>query len=191
MMGAVWVITVVTALIYSCACGTAPALGTALFEGAGAAVKLCIEMGGVICLWCAVMELMRECGAMEAISRLLSPLLRLILPESMSHPELRESICANVAANVLGLGNAATPMGISAAKGMSRLGREDEAGDELCRFVVLNTASVQLIPTTAAALRGAAGAAAPFDILPAVWLSSAASVCVGLCAAYLLARVWR
>ena len=137
------------------------------------------------------MEAARRCRLTEGLCRLISPPLSLLFPRLRKEKKAMELISMNVTANLLGLGNAATPMGISAAKGMSRLGREDEAGDELCRFVVLNTASVQLIPTTAAALRGAAGAAAPFDILPAVWLSSAASVCVGLCAAYLLARVWR
>ena len=101
-----------------------------------------------------------------------------------------EALSANVSANLLGLGNAATPMGIRAAQGMARLGG-GEATDELCRFVVLNTASVQLLPTTVAAIRAAAGASEPFDILPAVWLSSGISVAAGLAAAWLFARLFR
>ena len=189
MMGVIWVTMLCSALIFSGIGGNISALTPALFDGARAALGLCLELGGAMCLWCAVMELMRDCGLLEQLSRVLSPLLCLLLPEAMSRRELRESICANAAANMLGLGNAATPMGISAAKGMHQPGREGEASDELCRFVVLNTASIQLIPTTAAALRESAGAAAPFDILPAVWLSSCASVCVGVGAAYLFARL--
>ena len=100
-----------------------------------------------------------------------------------------DTIAANVSANLLGLGNAATPLGIQAARQMSRRS-PGVASDELCMLVVCNTASIQLIPTTVAGVRQAAGCAAPFDILPAVWLSSALSVCVGILAAKLLALIW-
>ena len=104
--------------------------------------------------------------------------------------ETLDALAANVSANFLGLGNAATPMGIKAAQGMARLSeRPGTAGKELCLLVVLNTASIQLLPTTAAALRASYGSASPFDILPAVWISSALSVTAGLCAAALLARL--
>lgn len=96
----------------------------------------------------------------------------------------------NLSANLLGLGNAATPLGIRAARRMA-LGAEGTASNELCRLVVLNTASVQLLPTTVAAVRAGCGAAAPFDILPAVWISSLLSVSVGLLTARLLERVVR
>ena len=97
---------------------------------------------------------------------------------------------ANVAANLLGLGNASTPLGLEAARRMSRR-TPGVAGDSLCMLVVCNTASIQLIPTTVAAVRAGAGSAAPFDILPAVWLASAVSVTAGILAARLLARLWR
>ena len=101
-----------------------------------------------------------------------------------------ESISANVSANLLGLGNAATPLGLDAARRMSRRS-PGVASDSLCMRVVCNTASIQLIPTTVAAVRAGAGSAAPFDILPAVWLASALSVTAGILAARLLARLWR
>ena len=96
----------------------------------------------------------------------------------------------SVSANLLGLGNAATPLGLDAAR---RLVRHSPgvASDSLCMLVVCNTASLQLIPTTVATVRAAAGSAAPFDILPAVWLASALSVGVGSLAGRLFARVWR
>ena len=101
-----------------------------------------------------------------------------------------DSIAANVSANLLGLGNAATPLGIEAAR---RMGRRSPgtASDAMCMLVVCNTASIQLIPTTVATVRSAAGSAAPFDILPAVWLASALSVGVGILACKVLARFWR
>lgn len=105
-------------------------------------------------------------------------------------PETLAAVSANVSANLLGLGNAATPLGIRAARRMAR-GTDGTADDELCRLVVLNTASLQLLPTTVAGVRAACGCRTPFDILPAVWLSSAISVTAGLLAARLLQRVWR
>ena len=144
-----------------------------------------------MCLWCAVMELMRQCGVADALAGALRPVLRLLFPDAARHENILEPLSANVSANLLGLGNAATPMGIKAAKGMASLGDGVTATNELCRFVVLNTASIQLLPTTMAAIRAAEGAQQPFDILPAVWLSSAVSVAVGLTAAYLMQRAAR
>jgi len=101
-----------------------------------------------------------------------------------------DTIAANVSANLLGLGNAATPLGLEAARRMSRR-TPGVASDSLCMLVVCNTASIQLIPTTVAAVRMAAGSATPFDILPAVWVTSALSVATGILAAKLLSRLWR
>lgn len=157
-------------------------------EGAHAAIELCIVIGGAVCLWCAVMELMRASGLAEALSHALRPILRRLFPESARHEAVLQPLSANVSANLLGLGNAATPMGIRAAQEMARLASPGEASNELCRLVVLNTASIQLLPTTVAAIRAAEGATSPFDILPAVWISSAVSVAVGLAAACAMER---
>lgn len=186
LMGIIWTGMILVSILYSCAVGTAAAVGDAAIKGAEEAVRLCLNIGGIMCLWCAVMELMRECKIAEALAGALKPILRLLFPEAAKHVSILEPLSANVGANLLGLGNAATPMGIQAAKGMAALGKKGEATNELCRLVVLNTASIQLLPTTVAAIRAAEGAVMPFDILPAVWISSAISVAVGLAAAYLM-----
>ena len=111
------------------------------------------------------------------------------MPRSTERGEILEALTENLSANLLGLGNAATPAGIRAARGMAELG--EPARDELGMLVVLNTASLQLLPAGIASVRAAAGASAPFDILPAVWLSSAVSVSCGLLTAALLRRLWR
>ena len=187
LMGIVWTGMIAVSILYSCAAGTTAEVGEAALEGAQAAVELCLSIGGVMCLWCAVMELMRQCGVADALAGALRPVLRLLFPEAARHEDILRPLSANVSANLLGLGNAATPMGIKAAKGMASLGDGVTATNELCRLVVLNTASIQLLPTTVA-IRAAEGAQQPFDILPAVWLSSAVSVAVGLTAAYLMQR---
>ena len=193
LMGCIWVTMIAVSVLYGCAAGNAQAVGAAALEGAGAAVELCISIGGIICLWCAVMELMKEAGTAGRLAALLKPVLKLLFPDSAKDEQVLEPLSANVSANLLGLGNAATPMGISAAKAMARRANPGEASDELCKLVVLNTASIQLLPTTIAAIRAAEGASMPFDILPAVWISSAISVAAGLIAARLMQRsaLWR
>lgn len=165
-------------------------VSAAALEGAGAAVELCLGMLGSVCLWMGVMELMERCGLAGGLARLLRPVLRRLLPKASADTETLGAVSANVSANLLGLGNAATPLGIRAARRMAQ-NCDGVAGDELCRLVVLNTASIQLLPTTVAGVRAACGSAAPLDILPAVWLSSALSVTAGLLAARALQAVWR
>ena len=189
-MAAIWTGMVVISILCGLATGNGPAVGAAALEGAGAAVDLCLAMAGVLALWMGVMEIMKRSGLSAGLSRLLRPLLGRLYPEFARDREVMDCISANVSANLLGLGNAATPLGIQAAQKMSRR-RPGVACDGMCMLVVCNTASIQLIPTTVAGVRLAAGCETPFDILPAVWLASAISVCVGILAAKVLARLWR
>ena len=189
-MAIVWTGMAAAALMCGAVCGTLPAVTAAAMEGAGAAVELALSMAGALCLWSGVMALLERGGLTEGLARLFRPLLRHILPRASSDADTLAAVSANVSANLLGLGNAATPLGIRAAQRMAR-GCGGAASDELCRLVVLNTASIQLLPTTVAAVRSAQGCAAPLDILPAVWLSSVLSVAAGLAAAGLLQRIWR
>ncbi|WP_297199149.1 spore maturation protein A [uncultured Flavonifractor sp.] len=189
-MAAIWTGMVLISILCGLATGNGGAVGAAALEGAGAAVDLCLAMAGVLCLWMGVMEIMKRSGLSAGLSRLLRPLLARLYPEFAGDKEVMDSVSANVSANLLGLGNAATPLGIQAARKMRRR-TPGVACDGMCMLVVCNTASIQLIPTTVAGVRLAAGCATPFDILPAVWLASALSVCVGIAAAKLLARVWR
>ncbi len=177
-------------LLFGGITGQLSAVSSAAMTGAQAAVELCLSMAGAICLWSGVMTLMDRCGLSQKLARLLRPVLRRLLPNASRDSETLAAVSANVSANLLGLGNAATPLGIRAATRMAE-GCGGLASDELCRLVVLNTASIQLLPTTVAAVRSAHGCAAPFDILPAVWLSSALSVAAGLLAARGLQAVWR
>ena len=169
--------------------GLSPAAGAAMTEGAQAAVEFALRIAGGLCLWSGVLELLERSGVSAGLARLLRRPLRRLFPRSSREEGLLSALTENLSANLLGLGNAATPAGIRAAKGMAALGGRGE--DELCLLVVLNTASLQLLPAMIASVRAAAGAAAPFDILPAVWLSSACSVCCGLLAAALFRRLWR
>ncbi|WP_295741281.1 spore maturation protein A [uncultured Oscillibacter sp.] len=184
-MAWVWSGMVIFSFAFALFTGNLDAVSAAALEGAGSAVRLGISMAGVLCLWSGVMEVMNACGLSAGLARAFRPLLRRLLPNASRDSETLAAVSANVSANLLGLGNAATPLGIQAARRMAR-GCHGAASDELCTLVVLNTASIQLIPATVGSLRAAAGSAAPFDILPAVWLTSVLSVAAGLTAARLL-----
>lgn len=184
-----WVAMVVISLVCGLATGNLSQVSQAAAEGAQSAVTLCISMAGMLCLWNGVLEVMNRSGLTQKLRVLLLPVLRRLYPDFRGDGAVLDAVSANVCANLLGLGNAATPFGIRAAKGMAERYR-GRAGDGLCLLVVCNTASIQLLPTTVAAIRSAAGCASPFDILPAVWLSSALALGAGLTAAKLLGRVW-
>ena len=189
-MAVVWTGMVALSLVFGLITGNIDAVGNAALEGASAAIQLCVSMAGVMCLWSGVMELMNQCGLSASLARAFRPLLKRLMPNACRDSETLAAVSANVSANLLGLGNAATPLGIQAACRMAR-NTDGRASNELCLLVVLNTASIQLIPATVAGVRAACGSAAPFDILPAVWLASVLSVTAGLLAAKLLSRVWR
>ncbi|MBO4854441.1 MAG: spore maturation protein A [Oscillospiraceae bacterium] len=189
-MAWVWTVLVSVSVVFALINGTMGEVSRAAMDGAASAVELAIGMAGVLCLWTGVMELMDRCGLSQRLAALFRPLLRHLLPRASRDSQTLSAVSANLSANLLGLGNAATPLGIRAARRMAA-GCEGVASDELCRLVVLNTASIQLLPTTVAGIRAACGSAAPFDILPAVWLTSVMSVGLGLLAAWLMGRLWR
>ena len=189
VMSWVWTGMILLSLIASIILGNGPALAAAVPQGAQAGVELALSLAGSICLWCGVGKLMEKAGLMQLLSRLFSPLLSRIFPSFRKDPILAGHLSSNVCANFLGLGNAATPMGIQAAKRLAN--GEDTATDELCRLIILNTASIQLIPANVAAIRAGLGASSPFDILPAVWVTSIASAGLGLLAAWCFGRICR
>ena len=186
-MALLWSGMVIASLIFGAWNGQLDAVTEAAMSGANSSIELSLSMAGAMCLWSGVMEVMRVCGIADALARGFRPLLRRLLPEASRDSQTLAAVSANVSANLLGLGNAATPLGIRAAQRMAA-GCGGVASDELCLLVVLNTASIQLLPATVAAVRSAAGCRTPFDILPAVWLSSVLSVTAGLLAARLLSR---
>lgn len=183
----VWTGMVVLSLLFGMVSGNLDAVANAALEGARSAIDLSISMAGILCLWSGVMEIMNACGISAGLAKAFRPLLRRLLPDASRDRETLAAVSANVSANLLGLGNAATPLGIQAARRMAQ-GCGGTASDELCLLVVLNTASIQLLPTTVASVRAAAGSRTPFDILPAVWLTSVLSVAAGLLTAWLLSR---
>ena len=186
----IWTGMVGFSLVCGAALGREDAVSAAALEGAQSGLELAISIGGMLCLWSGVMAVLERSGLAAGLGRLMGPVLRLLFPEGSRDAETRACIAANFSANLLGLGNAATPLGIEATRRLARRS-PGVASDDMCMLVVCNTASIQLFPTTVAAIRAAQGSVRPFDILPAVWLSSLISVSAGVLVCRLLSRWWR
>ena len=191
LLSYVWIIMVILSIFCSILTGRTAQTGSAALIGAQNGVTLALSLCGSLCLWSGFAKLTEKSGLARRFSALLRPLLSRLFPEASRDPSALQDLCGNLTANFLGLGNAATPMGISAVRRMHALSGKPDASDEMCRLIVLNTASIQLIPSTVGAVRASLGSARPFDILPAVWTASLLSVLAGLAAAKLLARITR
>ena len=191
LLSYVWIIMVILSIFCSILTGRTAQTGSAALIGAQNGVTLALSLCGSLCLWSGFAKLTEKSGLARRFSTLLRPLLSRLFPEASRDPSALQDLCGNLTANFLGLGNAATPMGISAVRRMHALSGKPDASDEMCRLIVLNTASIQLIPSTVGAVRASLGSARPFDILPAVWLTSAGSVTAGRLAARLVSRRWR
>lgn len=185
-----WVFSFLLVISVICAflTGSGSALAAAVPAGAQAGITLAVSMAGSLCLWTGVGKLLEAAGVTGMLSKFLAPLLHRLFPSTKCDSTLAGALSGNICANFLGLGNAATPMGIQAVRRMAE-GRTT-ATDEMCRLIVLNTASIQLIPANVAAVRAGLGCTTPFDILPAVWITSLCSAGLGVATAIILGKVW-
>ncbi len=187
MLNGIWVAMIIVSFLGAAVTGRMEELSEAVVLGGQKAVELVISMLGMLCVWTGLMKIAEACGLTEVLSRLFRPALRILFPRYKNDPKVYSAISMNLAANLLGLGNAATPLGLVAMKQMAKhsscLGTADNS---MVMFVVVNTASIQLIPATVGALRASFGAMNPFDILPAVWLASVVSLTAGIVAVRIL-----
>lgn len=183
-MNYIWPLLILISVAFAVVNGNTLQVGDAVFTSATEAVTLVIKMLGMFCFWSGMMQIAKTSGLTDWISKLLSPVLKRIFPSIQNDSETRNAVSMNITANLLGLGNAATPLGIEAMRRLqARSEKKSLASNDMVLFVVLNTACIRLIPTTAAMLRHEAGAVAPMDILPATLLTSLLSCTIGLIAA--------
>ncbi len=178
---------IVASLVFGVGLGRMDAVSNAAITECGGAVKLAITLAGSMALWSGMMRIAQKAGITERLSRLFAPVVRVLFRGLPPESPAAQAMCLNISANLLGLGNAATPLGIAAMRQLDLLNRHSpEASNYMCMFVVLNTASLQVIPTTTALLRANAGSAAPMEIMPATWVASGASILSGILVAKLL-----
>lgn len=187
MMNYIWAALLLLAFVFALLSGSMQPLSSAVLSGAGDAVNLCIRLTAALCFWGGILRITQESGLASSLCRLLSPLLRRIFPSLERDSPAMKAMSMNIAANMLGLGNAATPLGLEAMRELDLRNHHNKtASREMVYFVVMNSAAFRLLPTTIAALRQDAGSTAPFSILPAAWVTSLLSLSVAL----LLTRVF-
>lgn len=192
MMNYAWPILIVAAFISSIITGNMSELSSAVIQGGQDAVSLLLRLVANMCLWGGIMEIAQQSGITKTVSGVLRPVLKLIFPKIKNNSYILQAISMNVTANILGLGNAATPLGLEAMRRLQTVnGNPACASDEMIAFVVMNTAAMRIIPTTVATLRGQYGSKSPMEIMPASILTSACALLVGISAAKIGCKIYR
>lgn len=181
MLNYIWSFLVIISVIFSIFLGNTGNLSKTLIDSGASSIELLLTMAGIICLWSGIMKIATESGLTTIFAKLFSPLLRPLFPKLDKNSDAFQSISMNISANLLGLGNAATPFGLKAMEQLHTLNnKSEEASNEMVIFVVMNTASLQLLPTTLASFRQSYGSSAPFEVIVPIWISSAIALTVGL-----------
>ena len=181
LLNYIWFGMLVMSVLCSLFTGRTAELSRAVTDGADKAVRLVISMAGVMCLWTGILKIAEKSGVTGKISALLAPVIKLVMPECRNNKKAMEAVSANITANIFGLGNAATPLGLKAMKELQKTNRLINSPDNsMVMFVVINTASLQLIPSTIAALRQSAGSEQPFSVLPYIWITSVLTLITGI-----------
>lgn len=189
MMNYIWGGMMVLSLIVSVFTGRVEQTAAAAVSGAGEAVNLTVSLLGIMCLWTGLSKIGEEAGLIRLIAKALKPPLRFLFPRLDPNSKAFGSVVMNIMANLLGMGNAATPLGIKAVSHLDELNpRKGTATDEMCALVVLNTASLQLIPTTLISLRQSYGAASPGDVILPIWICEICALTVGIILTKILSK---
>ncbi len=188
MMNYIWAGLIILSFVVSIFTGKIGETATEAMNSAKSAVETSISILGVMCFWMGLMRVAEKAGILEKLSTCMKPVISKLF-KGVKRDETRQAILMNITANIFGIGNAATPFGLKAMEEMDKEnGRKGVATNDMCLFVVLNTASIQLIPSTLLALRSNYGSQTPYSILPAVWAVSVAAAVLGICAAKLFAK---
>lgn len=189
MLNIMWPAFIIIAVIYAFFTGNIENVSNGLFESAESAVQLTITFFGTICLWNGIMEIAKKTSLMQKLTKVLSPLIRFLFPELKKGSIAYQEISMNVVANLLGLGNAATPLGLKAMKTMQKENpHKDTLTNSMAMFIVINTASIQLIPTNVIAIRSSLGSSSPSGIILQVWVATIIAAIVGITATKLFMK---
>lgn len=188
MLKITYSVIIIFSVISALYTGSLTALSESVFSGTEKAIVLLISMCGMMGIWCGVFSVLSKSGIVKKLTKIISPFLKFAFPKAYKTGEGIEEISANIAANLLGLGNAATPFGL---KAMKKLGGGKTAGDDEVMLVVLNCVSFQIIPTTLITLRMTAGSANPYDVLPLVWIASGIGVIFAVTVTRIFSKIFK
>lgn len=176
MLNIIWPAFILISFIYGILMGNVDLINESIFTSASNAVELSITFFGTICLWNGIMKIAQETTFVTKLTKLLKPIVNFLFPESKNNEKAKEEISMNMIANILGLGNAATPLGLKAMKTLQKDNpKKDTISNSMAMFIVINTASMQLIPTTVIAIRASLGSSNPTQIILPVWGATIAS----------------
>lgn len=183
MLNVIWFGMIAASIVCAACTGNLGTLSTAVMDGAKDAVELSLFLLGSMCAWLGFLRIAEKSGLTDLLASAFSPVIDRLFPEYRDDPEIKGKMCMNLSANFLGLGNAATPLGLAAVSAMAKKNRGDTPTKGMILFVVFNTASIQLLPINMAAMRSSCGSAEPFAILPEIWITSLLSLltCVLFC----------
>lgn len=178
MLNKIWPVFIIVSFSYAIFSGNLEQLNASIFESTNDAISLSINLLGTICLWNGIMQVANKTSMIDKLTNLLNPIIRVLFPEMRKNKQIQKEISMNMIANILGLGNAATPLGLKAMKSMQKENyQKDILTDSMLVFIVLNTASIQIIPTTVIAIRNSLGSNNPTVIVFPVWI---ATICAAI-----------
>lgn len=171
MLNKLWPIFLILSIIYAIFNGNIAELNNAIFTSADSAVELTITLFGTLCFWNGIMQIAMKSTLVDTISKLLNPVIKILFPEIKKGDKIHKEISMNMIANMLGLGNAATPLGLKAMKSMQEVNpKKDQLSNSMAMFIIINTASIQIIPTTVIAIRNSLSSNEPSQIILPVWI---------------------
>lgn len=173
MLNKIWPVFLIISFIYAIFSGKLPEVNNSIFESTSSAIELCLTLVGTMCLWCGMIKIVMQTSAVDKLIKLLKPILRKLFPEIGEEDEAHKEISMNIIANLLGLGNAATPLGLKAMKSLQKENKKkQELSNSMVILIVLNTASIQIIPTTVIAIRNTLGSKNPTEMLVPIWIAT-------------------
>lgn len=190
MMNYIWAIMILFSFVSAIFNGGMQSLSDAVIGGGQSAIDLCISLTGMMCLWGGIMNVAQQSGFTVLISRILSPVFRVLFKNVKKNSDTAQAVSMNVTANLLGLGNAATPLGLEAIKRMQKDNfNKNVATNDMAIFVVMNSSAMRIIPTTVAMMRSKYNSLSPMEIMPATWVCTAMSLTVGICVSKILGKI--
>lgn len=181
MLNILWPIFIILSFLYAIFSGKVNEINNGIFESLSNAVELSITFLGTISLWDGIMEIAKKTTLVDKLTKLLKPIINFLFPDLKNNENVKKEISMNIIANILGLGNAATPLGLKAMKTMQKENRKkDTLSNSMMMFIVLNTASLQLIPTNVIAIRTSLNSENPTSIIIPVWIATIVAAIVGI-----------
>lgn len=181
MLNKLWPFFIIISYIYAIIQGNVENVNNAIFEYTESAVNLTLTLLGTMCLWNGIMEIASNTMFINRITKCLKPIINFLFPKIKEDKKINKEISMNMVANILGLGNAATPLGLKAMQSMQeKNSNKEKLTDEMATFILLNTASIQIIPTTVIAIRISLGSSEPTKMIFAVWISTICAAFVGI-----------